>query len=98
VSIDGKWNAVVKSPMGDQKSELTFKAEGAVLTGTASAQGQSQAIKNGKIDGANISWSIDITTPMPMTLDFSGTYAGDTMSGSVKAGAFGSFPWSGTRA
>jgi hypothetical protein len=34
---------------------------------------------------------------MPMTLDFAGTVEGDTLSGSVKAGSFGSFPFSGTR-
>ena len=98
MSIDGKWNIVVKSPMGDQKSVLTFKAEGNVLTGTAEAQGNSQAIKDGKIDGDKISWAVSITTPMPMTLEFSGSFSGNTMSGNVKAGAFGSFPWSGERA
>jgi hypothetical protein len=98
MSIDGKWNTVVKSPMGDQKSVVTFKAEGSTLTGTAEAQGNSQALQDGKIDGNAISWKISITTPMPMTLEFGGTLDGDKMSGNVKAGAFGSFPWSGERA
>jgi len=98
MSIDGKWNVVVKSPMGDQKSVLNFKAEGSTLTGTAEAQGNSQAIQNGKVDGNAVSWSISITTPMPMTLEFSGTQDGDKISGNVKAGAFGSFGWSGERA
>jgi hypothetical protein len=98
MSIDGKWNVVVKSPMGDQKSVLNFKAEGSTLTGTAEAQGQSQAIQNGKIDGNNVGWSVSITTPMPMTLEFTGALSGDSLSGNVKAGAFGSFPWTGARA
>jgi hypothetical protein len=34
---------------------------------------------------------------MPLTLDFNGTVEGDKLSGSVKAGAFGSFPFSGNR-
>jgi len=34
---------------------------------------------------------------MPMTLDFAGTVDGDKLSGSVKAGSFGSFPFTGTR-
>jgi len=34
---------------------------------------------------------------MPLTLDFTGAVDGDTLSGSVKAGSFGSFPFSGTR-
>jgi hypothetical protein len=32
-----------------------------------------------------------------MTLDFTGAVDGDKISGSVKAGAFGSFPFNGTR-
>ncbi len=97
MSIDGKWNVVVNSPMGAQKSVLNFKADGATLTGTAEAQGNTQEIKDGKIDGSAISWQVSITTPMPMTLEFAGTFEGDKMSGNVKAGAFGSFPWTGER-
>jgi hypothetical protein len=55
-------------------------------------------IANGKADGNNVSWSISITSPMPMTLEHSGAVDGDKISGNVKAGAFGSFPFSGTRA
>jgi hypothetical protein len=98
MSIDGKWNVVVKSPMGDQKSVVTFKQEGTTLTGSGEAQGNSQALQDGKIAGADISWKVSITTPFPMTLEFAGTFSADTMSGKVKAGAFGSFDWSGARA
>jgi hypothetical protein len=56
------------------------------------------AIANGKADGDNVSWSIAITSPMPMTLEFSGKVDGDAIAGNVKAGAFGSFPFSGKRA
>jgi hypothetical protein len=34
---------------------------------------------------------------MPLTLDFAGTVDGDKLSGSVKAGSFGSFPFTGSR-
>ena len=98
MSVDGTWNVVVKSPMGDQPSTLTLKADGGTLTGTASAQGNTNPIANGKVDGNNISWSNSITTPFPMTLEFSGTVDGDNLTGTVKAGSFGSFPFSGKRA
>ena len=97
MSVDGTWNLVVKSPMGDQPSTLTLKASGGTLTGTASAQGNTSEIANGKADGDNVSWSNSITTPFPMTLEFSGTVVGDTLNGSVKAGSFGSFPFTGAR-
>jgi hypothetical protein len=97
MAIDGKWNIVVNSPMGAQKSELTLKSSGTTLTGSGSGQGGSQEIADGKVDGDNVSWKVSITTPFPMTLEFSGAVAGDAISGNVKAGNFGSFPFSGTR-
>jgi hypothetical protein len=40
---------------------------------------------------------MNITVPMPMTLTNEATIDGDTITGSVTAGAFGSFPLTGTR-
>jgi hypothetical protein len=98
MAIDGDWNIVVNSPMGKQESKVTFQSGGGSLTGTQSAQGQSQAIAGGSIDGDTVKWSASITTPFPMTLEFTGALAGDTLDGSVKAGAFGAFPFTGVRA
>jgi hypothetical protein len=97
MSADGVWNIVVKSPMGDQPSTMTFKVEGGVLTGMATAGGATNPVANGKVDGDTLTWSNTITSPFPMTLDFTGTLAGDTLNGSVKAGSFGSFPFTGAR-
>ena len=97
MAVDGTWNITVNSPMGAQKSTLNLKANGAALTGSASGAQGSQEIANGKVDGNNVSWEISITTPMPMTLGFTGAVDGDKISGNVKAGAFGSFPFSGAR-
>lgn len=95
MAVAGKYEIVVQSPMGPQPSTLEINADG---TGTQSAQGRSQPISNGKVDGDNVSWSNSITTPFPMTLEFAGKVDGDAISGNVKAGAFGSFPFSGKRA
>ena len=98
MSVDGTWNVTVNSPMGPQPSSLTLKAEGSSLTGTQSAQGNTQPIANGKVDGDTVTWSNSITTPFPMTLEFTGKVEGDTLNGSVKAGSFGNFPFTGSRA
>ena len=97
MAIDGKWEITINSPMGAQKAQLDVKEEGGALTGTQTAQGNTQALANGKVDGDALSWSANITNPMPMTLDFTGTVDGDKISGSVKAGAFGSFPFTGAK-
>jgi hypothetical protein len=54
-------------------------------------------IPSGTVEGNSISWKMDMTVPMPMTLDCSATVDGDAISGEVKAGAFGSMGLSGTR-
>jgi hypothetical protein len=97
MAIDGKWEITINSPLGAQKATLDLKADGGILSGTQTAMQGTQPLSNGKVDGNNLTWSASITSPMPMTLDFSGAVDGDKLSGSVKAGAFGSFPFSGGR-
>ena len=98
MAIDGDWNIAVNSPMGKQESKLTFSSEGGTLTGTQTAPQGSQPISGGSIDGDTVKWSASITSPFPMTLEFTGKLAGDSLDGSVKAGSFGSFPFTGVRA
>jgi len=96
-AIDGTWDATVKSPLGDQKMTLTVKTDGGTFTGTNSGAMGSTDI-SGTVDGDTIHWTMSITVPMPMSLDCTATANGDTLTGSVGAGAFGSFPLTGTRA
>ena len=96
-NVDGSWNTVTKSPMGDQAAVLTVASSGGDFAGSyAGAMGTTE-VKNGHVDGDHLSWQIDITVPMPMTLDCEATVDGDSMTGTVTAGAFGSFPMTGTR-
>ncbi len=94
--VDGTYDVVVKSPLGDQKSTLTVKSDGATFTGTnAGAMGSNDI--SGDVNGNTLSWKQQMTVPMPMTLDMNVTVDGDAVSGTVGAGAFGSFPLAGTR-
>ena len=99
MAVDGTWKLTVKTPMGEQQSTLTLSSSGATVTGTQSAAtGQSRPIEDGKISGNTLNWKASIERPMPMTLEFSGTIDGDSMTGSVKLGMFGSSTFSGVRA
>jgi len=97
MAVDGKWEIVINSPLGAQKATLDIATDGTALTGTQQAAQGSGPLENGKVDGNNVAWSATISSPMPLTLDFIGTVDGDKLSGSVKAGAFGSFPFNGNR-
>ena len=98
MAIDGKWNLTLKTPLGARSSTLEVKSAGGKLTGTQTAEDTSQPIDNGKVNGDEASWSVDITSPMPMTLSFNGAVAGDSLSGTVRLGAFGESTFTGERA
>lgn len=95
--VDGQWDCVVKSPLGDQKSVLTVNSNGNSWTGTNAGAMGSVEITDGKVDGNKLTWSMQVSVPMPMKLDGAATVEGDSITGTVTAGAFGSFPMSGSR-
>jgi hypothetical protein len=97
MSVAGSYECVVKSPMGDQKSTLTVNVDGDTWSGTNSGAQGSLDVYEGKVDGNTLTWKMDMKVPMPMTLEGTATVDGDTITGSVKAGMFGSMPMSGTR-
>ena len=97
MSIAGTYECVTKTPMGDQKSEFTIVVDGDTFTGKNVGAMGSMDLENGKINGNTLTWSMKMTVPMPMTLEGEATVDGDTITGGVKAGAFGTFAMSGTR-
>ena len=97
-NVDGSWNTVAKTPMGNQEAVLTVASSGDSFTGTFSGAMGNTEVKDGKVDGDRLTFTIDITVPMPMSLTGDVTVDGDAINGTVTAGAFGAFPISGTRA
>ncbi|MCZ7656705.1 MAG: hypothetical protein M5U07_02060 [Xanthobacteraceae bacterium] len=98
MAADGTWNLTMETPMGERRATLAVKAEGGALTGTQSADGDSTEIFEGTASGESVAWKVSITNPMPLTLEFNGTVDGDKMSGTMSAGFYGSWPFTGTRA
>ena len=98
MAVDGNWNLVMSTPMGERKASLSIKAAGGTLTGTQGADGNSTEIFDGTVSGDNVAWKVSITDPMPLTLSFTGAVSGDSMSGEMGIGPMGSFPFTGKRA
>jgi hypothetical protein len=96
MSADGNWKITINTPMGPQEVNATITTSGDTFTGKTEGRMGSQEI-TGKVDGNTLTWSANITSPMPMQLDFNATVDGDKMSGNVKLGAFGNAPLSGVR-
>jgi hypothetical protein len=95
--VDGEYDCITKSPMGEQKSVFTVKSDGNSFTGSNAGAMGSLDVVDGKVDGNKLTWKMEMKVPMPMTLDCSATVDGDTLTATIGAGAFGSFPMTGTR-
>jgi hypothetical protein len=72
--VDGKWTGAVSTPNGDFPVNFTFKADGAKLTGSMEGMdGMNIAISDGKVDGANITFSVTLDFGgMPLVLNYKG--------------------------
>lgn len=95
--VDGEWDCVTKSPLGEQKSVLTVNSSGDSWTGTNAGPMGSLDVIDGKVNGNTLTWKMDMKVPMPLTLDCTATIDGDTLTGGITAGAFGTSPMTGVR-
>ena len=80
--IDGKWEGSVSMGGGGPPMDLSFnfKTDGDNLTGTTTVfGGQIIRIKDGKIEGNNISFTVNSSFGgMKSTTNYTGTFYGDT--------------------
>jgi hypothetical protein len=95
MTIEGKWKVTIHGPTGPQETTLDLVTKDGALGGTQSAMGQVETLQNVTFDGATgeIAWINKISKPLPLTLKFSGSVEGATMSGKVNASIMGSFPF-----
>jgi hypothetical protein len=93
--IDGTWTGTIQGPDGGQGFPIsyTFKAEGTTLTGTMPGMpgpdgtpGKPNPIKDGKIDGNKISFTIVFDMGgQEMKMEYKGVLSGDTLKLSFDA-------------
>ena len=98
MSFSGTWNLTMNTPMGDREVAVELVQDGDTLTGTASADGNSNDIENGRVEDSQAKFDVTVTSPMPLTLSCEFAADGDTASGNVKLGIFGNSPLTGSRA
>lgn len=96
-SVDGVYDCITKTPFGDQPSVLTVVHKGATFQGTNAGMLGSLDVKDGKVDGSRLSWKMEMTMPMAMTLECDAVIEGDRLTGTIQAGTFGAMAISGKK-
>lgn len=77
--VDGKWSGAVATPNGDLPVGFDFKADGPTLTGSMiGPDGSPAPIANGKIDGNNLTFSVDLNfNGNTLSLSYKGVLDGE---------------------
>ncbi|MCL2226175.1 MAG: hypothetical protein FWB97_00890 [Oscillospiraceae bacterium] len=90
MALASKYKNSFDNPMGGGKTEGTFAFDitGDTFTGLATATGLDSApIKDGKISGNEITFVIEVSSPMgDMKTKVSATLSGDKLSGTMDMG------------
>lgn len=87
-ALDGTWAGSIPGPQGEFPVSFTFKADGTKLTGsTMGPDGTDVQIKDGKIDGNTISFTVTFDLGMPFMLSYKGVLGTDQIK--MSGDAFG---------
>ena len=99
MSVAGTYEFEVNSPLGAQNGTFTVVPDPSGLSFTGELNGSmgSTEVTDGSISGNTLSWEMKISSPMPMSLDCEAVVEGEVVTGTVKAGIFGSMPLTGRK-
>lgn len=99
MALDGKYDIIVRTPMGKQNYQLLFVTNGDGLSGQAFSPkvNRTENFTDGTVEGDNFQFIVKVKGPMgKMKLNFTGTLNGDKISGVVKT-MLGNSPFEGIR-
>jgi autotransporter translocation and assembly factor TamB len=97
IDVTGSWESTVESPQGAMTSSATYKQTGEELTGTHVGQMGELQLK-GTVKGNAISYQITLEMGgQQLTITYSGTVDGDTITGTADFGGMGSGNWTAKR-
>jgi hypothetical protein len=98
MAIDGTWKIVSKTPMGDQEATAVVSVADDVLTGTVSSDlFGSTEIQDGRVEGDKAFWTLNISSPLQLTLKHEAIFTGDAVVGEVDLGLFGKAAFTGQK-
>lgn len=98
VDVTGEWELTMETRRGEMTQEVIFAQEGENLTVTMTGMRGDEVTGEGTVKEIQIEWTITRSTPRgEFSMSFTGTVEGDTMSGEVEIGNFGTNEWTAKR-
>jgi hypothetical protein len=97
MSATGTWKAKIISPMATSEIIFEIVETDGVITGTATAEGETVELIDGVANGSELSWVLNITKPLKLSFRMTITQDGDNWTGKAKAKIFPAAQVTGSR-
>jgi len=95
--IGGAWQCTVDTPVGVRNFTVDITPSGDQFQALVKGNFGELLIEDGRVSGDEMTWSMAIKTPLPLTFNCKAVVSDGTMNGTVSAGVFGKYPLKGTR-
>src|SRR5690349_12790223 len=96
MTVDGTYEINIQAPQGPQPMTIELKTSGSELSGCVREGGESLDLLEPTLNGNQVSFKIQVTKPMPLTLSCEATVEGDTITGTASVSVV-KLPFEGTR-
>jgi hypothetical protein len=83
------WKMTLKTPAGPQEMTMQIVRQAEAISGRIDSAMGGEVISNGKVNGDELSWTMQAKKPIAIKLSFQVKVEGDTMAGHAKLGMFG---------
>jgi hypothetical protein len=97
MSIDGAYQLTLDTPNGQLPASLDLVTNGSSLSGKMSVMNRVVEFEGGTVQGSDLSWSLEVTDPTPMTVRCAAAVDGDSITGRAEVGPFGAASFTGHR-
>ena len=97
-NITGDWDVTVTSPQGTNTTPVSFKQEGAKVSGIFKGPQGSLPFDGGSVTGDDLKFTFTVQVQgMELPITLTGKIAGDTIAGKADFGGFAEGDWSAKR-
>lgn len=84
--FQGKWDTIISTPIGKLSVLIDLSTNDGQIVGIAKQGEEIVPLDNPSLEGTQLKWSMKVTKPMRLTLNFSVSIDGNQMVGKAKAG------------
>ena len=97
-SVNGDWDVTLQTPMGDNTFQVSFKQDGAQLSGVLKSPMGELPFTGGTLTGADLKVGFTIDAQgTSIAITMTGKVTGETMVGKADFGGFGEGDWTAKR-